>query len=164
MKYILSLGIAFLIVGCSTSSILPETHNAVIPLGDEEVGIFIPESWEKIPLPSNTKNIILLAQNNSENIAISFNESEEMVTGTSLCAGAEKGFSPFEQTFVDDNHCFFSGHPSPDTPIRHFWQKTIHLPEKTSFLLASCSTEKREISSSQCSNILESFKILDKKE
>lgn len=165
MKYLLSLGIAFLVMGCSTPSIIEEdSHNAVIPLGNKDVGIFIPESWEKITHPSHADTIILMARNGEENIVISFEKDPERVTGSSLCNGAKKGFSSFEQTFVDEENCFFSGHPTLNTPLRNFWQKIVRLPNETSFLLASCSIEKRQSTDTKCPTILESFKILDKTE
>jgi hypothetical protein len=164
MKYILSLGFLLVILGCSTPTISPDSHNAVIPFGEEEVGIFIPPSWEKIRHPSGADGIILLARNGDENIAVSFEQSNELATGSSLCNGAAKGFSPFEQTFMDEENCFFSGHPSANTPLRHFWQKIVHMPNETNFLLASCSIEQQSPNNSSCPTILESFKILDKTE
>ncbi len=162
MKYFL-LAFALTFAGCTSPIIENSAHNAVIPLGNKNVGIFIPESWEKITHPSSGKNIILMARNGIENVAISFEYSDEIVMGKALCEGAAKGFSPFEQTFVDEDQCFFSGHPAPNTPLRNFWQKIVRTPETTNFLLMSCSTEQQGSSISQCPELLENFKILDKK-
>ena len=162
MKYLLSLGIAFLIIGCSTPTIIDDAHNTIISLGNKEVGLCLPESWEKITPPAEGENIVLMARNGNENLTISFEQNKKLVTGNALCNGAKKGFSPFKQIFVDEENCFFSGHPSPNTPLRKFWQKIIRLPDETNFLLASCSIEKQSNSESSCPAILESFKILDK--
>jgi hypothetical protein len=163
MKYPLFLGIIFLITGCSTPTIITsDIHNAIIPLGGEEVGIFIPESWEKVPQTTGGENIILMARNGDENIVISFEQSTELVTGNSLCDGVAKGFSPFQQTFVDENNCFFSGHPAPNTPLRNFLQKIVRTPDTTNFLLASCSSEQQSNTNTTCPAILDSFKILEK--
>jgi uncharacterized protein YcfL len=161
MKYILSLGCLFFLVGCSTPTITPDSHNAVIPLGAREAGIFIPESWEKITPPTGGENIVLMARNGDENITISFEQSSERVTGNALCNGAEKGFSPFEQIFVDADNCFFSGHPAPNTPLRSFWQKIVRVPDENNFLLVSCSAEQQSAANSQCPAIIESFNILE---
>lgn len=161
MKQFLLIAFALTIVGCSSPTITPDMHNAVIPLETEEVGIFIPESWEKVAQPSSGANVILMARNGDENIVISFEQSNELVTGSSLCDGAAKGFSPFQQTFVDDDHCFFSGHLAPNTPLRNFWQKIVRTADTKNFLLASCSIEQQSTIDTTCPAILESFKILE---
>ncbi len=161
MKYLL-LVFALTFFGCSSPIVENTTHNAVIPLGNEDVGLFIPESWEKVVPPSGGENIVLMARSGSENIAISFEYSTDTVTGTALCEGAAKGFSPFEQILADETQCFFSGHPAPNTPLRYFWQKIITALDSNNFLLLSCSAEQHSSSPSECATILESFKILDK--
>ncbi len=163
MKYLL-LGFALTLFGCSSSIIESSTHNAIIPLENEEIGIFIPELWEKITPPTGGENIVLMARNGAENVVVSFEYSAEKITGNALCKGAKKGFSPFEQILTDETQCFFSGHPAPNTPLRYFWQKTISTSDSNNFLLLSCSAELQGSSNSECATILESFKILDKKE
>lgn len=164
MKYILSLGLLLCLAGCSTPTSTSNSHNAVIPIGTAKAGVFIPESWEKITPPTEAKNIILMARKGDENITISFEQSNELVTGNSICNGAAKAFSPFEKIFVNTDNCFFSGHPSPDTPLRNFWQKIVRAPNENDFLLMSCSAEKISASNSECPSILDSFNILDKSE
>jgi len=161
MKCLL-LVFALTFFGCSSPIIENTTHNAVIPLGAEDVGLFIPESWEKVVPPSGGENIVLMARNGSENMAVSFEYSTNTVMGNALCEGAKKGFSPFEQILADETQCFFSGHPAPNTPLRYFWQKVLSTLDSNNFLLLSCSAEQNSAAKSECANILESFKILDK--
>ena len=163
MKYLL-LGFALILFGCSSPIVEKTTHNAVIPLEQEDVGIFVPQSWEKVTSPSGGENIVLMARNGSENMAVSFEYSADIVTGNALCQGAAKGFSPFEQILVDETQCFFSGHPAPNTPLRYFWQKVVSASASNNFLLLSCSAEQQSAANSECATILESFKILDKME
>ncbi len=164
MKNFLILVLALTIAGCSTPVIHDDPYNAIIPLGNAEVGIFIPESWKKLQTPDDGKNIVLMAQNGSDNVVISFEYSDELVTGEALSKGAETGFLNFTQNFVDENQCFFNGNLSTNTPTRSFWQKIIHTSESTNFLLLSCSSEQINASDSPCPEILKSFKILDKKD
>lgn len=163
MKYFLIvLGLA--LTGCSSPLLVQSPYNAIIPLNGVEVGVFIPESWEKVSAPSNGQNIVLMAQNGVENVVISFEYSDAAVTGQALCKGATSGLANFNQIFVDNEQCVFSGHPASNMPLRNFWQKIVRTPASNNFLLMSCSTELLTTASSTCPSILESFKILDKTE
>jgi hypothetical protein len=164
MKYFIFSVLVLAITGCSSPIIKQEPHNAIIPLGSADVGIFIPESWETIKNPANGKNIVLMAQNGSDNVVVSFEYSNKIITGEALSNGAKTGFARFSETFVDETQCFFVGHLAANTPLRNFWQKIIRTPESANFLLVSCSSEQLNAPNSQCPEILKSFKILDKKE
>ena len=152
-----------LFVGCLPTPTLTTNHNAVIPLDGSDVGVFIPESWEKLKLPAGSDNVVLLARNGAQNFVMSLENGASTTDGISICDGAEKGFSPFEIILENESECRFRGKVSETTPMREFWQKIVKSPKSNTFLLASCSQEIHLGDMNDCSDIIYSFGILDKK-
>lgn len=142
---------------------LESAHNAVIPLGERDAGIFIPDSWEKLNLPNASDNVVMMARNGSENLVVSFENNASSTTGDSICDGAKHGFDPFEVVTTSDDECRFRGRVSINTPMREFWQKMVRATDSDNFLLASCSKEVSSSVISGCEEIIYSFGILDKK-
>lgn len=164
MKKILVLSACVLFTGCFSGPVISSSeYNAIIPLGQSEVGIFIPTNWEKLNLPSASENVVLLARSGSQNLALSLETNSKTTNGESLCEGAKNGFSPFELVLVTENECRFRGRVSANTPMREFWQKIVKAPKSDNFLLASCSQETRASNMRDCQSIINSFGILDKK-
>ncbi len=164
MKKILIISATLLFTGCFSGPIIESSnHNAVIPLGNEDVGIFIPADWEKLKLPGASDNVVLLASKTTQNFAISLENGAQTTTGESICNGAANGFNPFEVIAISDTECRFRGRVSTNTPMREFWQKIVKTPKSKTFLLASCSQETRFSDMGDCEDMIYSFGILDKK-
>lgn len=153
-----------ILVGCFSEPIISSnSYNAIIPLANNEVGIFIPSTWENLTLPKASENVVLLVRNGSQNLALSLENGAQNTNGESICNGAKNGFSSFEITFISDDECRFRGRVSVNTSVREFWQKIVKAPKSDQFLLASCSQDLRANNMNECKQIINSFGILDKK-
>lgn len=157
--------VAVIMAGCFSApiSLQDSNYNAVIPLGNHDVGIFIPAAWEKLSLPNASENVILLARSATQNLALSLESRATSTNGESICNGIQSGFSPFELVETTENECRFRGRVSANTPMREFLQKIVKAPDLDNFLLASCSQEIRIGDMRECEEIINSFGILDKK-
>ena len=70
MKHFILIALVLAVTGCTSPIKTTSKHNAIIPLGNQEVGVFIPESWKKISPPETGKNVVLMAQNGAHNVVI----------------------------------------------------------------------------------------------
>ncbi|MCK5460396.1 hypothetical protein KAI58_00225 [Candidatus Gracilibacteria bacterium] len=159
-KFLIVLSI--ILTGCSYSFMQEEWNTGKFKISNVIFEYKLPKDWTILHDELNIKNI-LIAQKNDENFIIQQLGDTKTLSQT-LYKEASKGFFYFHPISFSDELLVFQGKPSVNSPLREFHQKIIPIPNTEFFLYGSCSFEFMEGKTSDCKQIINSWKkSVDKK-
>jgi len=167
MKKLTLLALALLLTGCGGDSSSEETSvlQEIFTVDETNWAINLPESWKKVPAPKTSFNIMFLAYKGSENFVVmkSPNVSEDVVG--SVRVNAQKDFHSYHEKSATETTLRFEGKTDPTASTREFIQKIYVLPDRSAFLIGSCSLPvQSDVNDQDCLSILDSWEIsVDKK-
>ena len=158
----LPLILTFLLLGCggTTTPDLPSEatiDTKIIRYQDLDWQVQIPSTWNLLA-PQN--QALLMAQNGDENLAILERSVTDIAPKEQILGSAKQQFFNFKMIAEKNNTWQFSGKLAVTSPERIFWQKVEMVPNKNTFLLASCSQHAGSPSESFCESILRSWEPL----
>jgi len=161
---VLLLGIlGLLLSGCGSSEddtpLTPQTNKIEsFQTGTVVWDVMLPESWRKVDVPEGTE-AIFLARGDTGNFVVLLQQGGSANVSLDLWESAKKEFFSFESLSFSPGKWSFRAKQSATSPMREFIQKIYPLPKSTAFLLGSCSFELTQNGESDCSALIDSWKI-----
>ncbi len=154
--------LAFILSGCGDSSDVPLTprtnQTESFQTGSIVWEVTLPESWRKVAVPEST-DAIFLARGDTGNFVVLLEQGGSVNVSLELWENAKKEFFSFKSLNFAPGKWSFQAQKSAVSPMREFIQKIYPLPKSTAFLLGSCSFELTQKGGSDCSTLIDSWKI-----
>ncbi len=152
--------------GCTTppSSFTIDSATHTFSIGNDVLGLILPESWKEITPPDRT-DAIFMAHDGSSNIVILHKQGSVTNVGPTLLEQETEDLYYFNPKDTSFDIWSFEAKSNPTSSLRYFWQKAFDLSEQNIFLIATCSVIVPGQENSACPAILDSWgKMVDKTE
>ncbi len=149
----------FILTGCGSDSTPLEKQQAKFKIRNTTFSVEIPKDWSSIPLKYPDE--VFVAGHGDTNFIILQKNGYQQNMKDVIINDLKNNLFSFSLLAQSENQWQFLGKLSARTSRREFFQKIIPITGTTQYLWGSCSADYFEGLDSECSSILEHWKVVN---